>query len=131
MYLEKLVHYPHIRFAMAHISWPWCEECLAVMGRMRAAAGYQKEGWQSYVDMTPGTPKHIRKQAVANAIAFCGVERLMYGTDSCLPGNLSYQKEILTNDLKLFGELGLSAAQQERILSGTAEEVFPATRAKG
>ncbi|MCY3019058.1 MAG: amidohydrolase family protein [Planctomycetota bacterium] len=128
LYLEKLLHYPRIRFAMAHISWPWCEECLAVMGRMRAAANYDPKGWQSYVDLTPGTPKHIRKQAVANAIAFCGVERIMFGSDSTLPGTLTYQKQILGSDLQLFDSLRLTAAQKERILSGTADELFPAKR---
>jgi len=125
VYLEKLLHYPHIRFAMAHISWPWCEECLAVMGRMRAAAGYNSEASQSYVDLTPGTPKHIRKQAVANAIDFCGVERVMFGSDSVLPGPLAGQKETLEKDMQLLDSLGLNAAQKERVLSGTAEELFP------
>jgi len=128
VYLEKLIHYPRIRFAMAHISWPWCEECLAVMGRMRAAVKYDRKASQSYVDMTPGTPKHIRKQAVANAIDFCGAERVMFGSDSTLPGPLTYQKEILENDLKLLDSLDLSAEQKERILSGTAEELFPPKR---
>lgn len=126
--LEKLLHYPHIRFAMAHISWPWCEECLAVMGRMRAAANYDAKTWQSYVDLTPGAPKHIRKQAVANAIAFCGAERIMFGSDDTLPGKLSYEKQVLESDLRLLAELKLSAAQKERILSGTADELFPAKR---
>jgi predicted TIM-barrel fold metal-dependent hydrolase len=98
------------------------------MGRMRAAAGYKAEGWQSYVDLTPGTPKHIRKQAIANAVSFCGVERILYGTDDHLPGELSYQKQILDGDLAIFNELGLTPAQKERILSGTADELFPARR---
>jgi predicted TIM-barrel fold metal-dependent hydrolase len=126
LWLEKLMNYPNIRFAMAHISWPWCEECLAVMGRMRAAAGYKSEGWQSYVDLTPGTPKHIRKQAVANAIEFCGADRIMFGTDSTVPGDLAHQSRQIAADLALFDELGLTPAQRERIMSGTADEVFPA-----
>jgi predicted TIM-barrel fold metal-dependent hydrolase len=128
VYLEKLLHYPRIRFAMAHISWPWCEECVAVMGRMRAAAGYDAKKWQSYVDFTPGTPMYIRKQAISNAIEFCGVERVLFGTDDSLPSPLAYQKEVLDRDLKIFKELGLTPAQQERILSGTADELFPAKR---
>jgi predicted TIM-barrel fold metal-dependent hydrolase len=125
--LEKLQNYPNIRFAMAHVSWPWCEECLAVMGRMKAAVSYKKEGWQSYIDLTPGTPPHIRKQAIANAVSFCGgVDHIMWGTDSSTGNNLGYQKEVLSGDLATFKELGLDAAQQERILSGTADEVFPA-----
>jgi predicted TIM-barrel fold metal-dependent hydrolase len=125
VYLEKLLHYPNIRFAMAHISWPWCEECLAVMGRMKAA---HRPRWQSYIDITPGTPRHIRKQALANAIAFCGANRLMWGTDKHIPGDLLGQKHTLASDMAILDELGISPAEQEQIFSGTADEVFPATR---
>jgi len=129
LYLEALIHYPQVRFAMAHISWPWCEECLAVMGRMKAGVGYGKEGWQSYIDITPGPPSHIRKEALKNALSFCGAERLMFGTDASVSegGSLSYQDEILKDYLRIFDELELDDAQRERILSGTAEELFPAT----
>lgn len=126
VYLEKLLHYPKIKFAMAHISWPWCEECLAVMGRMRAAVGWDKEKWQSYIDITQGTPRHIRKQALASAIDFCGPDRMMFGTDSIIPGDLGRQKQRIESDGQIFTELGLDADQQERIFSGTADELFPA-----
>jgi predicted TIM-barrel fold metal-dependent hydrolase len=126
VYLEKLLHYPDIRFAMAHISWPWCEECLAVMGRMRAATRGPDRQWQSYVDITPGTPAHIRKQALANAIDFCGPERIMFGTDCKLPGPLSRQGDQIASDLAIFDELGLDEAGKQRIMAGTADEVFPA-----
>ena len=125
LHLEKLLHYPNIRFAMAHISWPWCEECLAVMGRMRAATRKTGGPWQSYVDMTPGTPPHVRKQAVANAVSFCGPERLMFGTDCSIPGGLGQQKAHIERDLAILDDLGLDDQQKERILSGTADEVFP------
>lgn len=126
LYLEKLLHYPNIRFAMAHISWPWCEECLAVMGRMRAAAGHDRTRWQSYVDLTRGTPPHVREQAVANAVSFCGPDRLMFGTDSRVPGGLAKQTEHIEIDLAIFEKLRVDEAATERIMSGTADEVFPA-----
>ena len=125
LWLEKLLHYPRIRFAMAHVSWPWCEECLAVMGRMRAAAGYKTEGWQSYIDLTPGTPRHIRKQAVSNAIDFCSGEHIIWGSDSTIPGDPSHQAALIQSDLKIFAEAGLDAKQQERIFSGSTDELFP------
>jgi len=128
LWLEKLLHYPNIRFAMAHISWPWCEECLAVMGRMRAATRGTDRPWQSYVDLTPGTPRHIREQAVANAIDFCGPERILFGTDSTVPGGMVRQAEHIERDLAIFADLGLDEAQTERILSGTADDLFPVRR---
>ena len=126
LYLETMVHYPNIRFAMAHVSWPWCEECLAVMGRMRAATRGTDNAWQSYVDLTPGTPPHIRKQALANAIAFCGPDRILFGTDCGIPGNLAGQAVHVERDLAIFDELGLDDAQKQRIMAGTADELFPA-----
>jgi predicted TIM-barrel fold metal-dependent hydrolase len=129
LYLEKLLHYPRVRFAMAHISWPWCEECLAVMGRMRAGAKDDGErAWQSHIDLTPGTPAHIRKQAIANAVSFCGPERLLFGSDDTLPGDLSWQKKIVQSDLRLLDEIGLDAGQKQRIMAGTADELFPPRR---
>jgi len=129
VYLEKLLHYPKIRFAMAHISWPWCEECLAVMGRMRAAA--KRDGnrpWQSYIDLTPGTPAHIRRQAVANAIAYCGPQRIMFGSDASAPDGMAWQKQLVQEYRAILDELDLDQQQTQRILAGTADEVFPPTR---
>ncbi len=126
--LEKLLHFPRIRFAMAHLSWPWCDECLAVMGRMQAAAEEGGFAWQSYIDTTPGTPPYIRRQALRNALAFCGHERLLFGSDSVLPGDLAHHREVLESDLAVYRELGLSDTQVERILSGTALDVFPPRR---
>jgi predicted TIM-barrel fold metal-dependent hydrolase len=126
VFLEKLLHYPRIRFAMAHLSWPWCDECLAVMGRMRAAAEDGKFAWQSWIDTTPGTPPYIRRQAVRNALDFCGPDRLLFGSDSVLPGSLSHQREVLEADLAMYREYGLADEQIEGILSGNALGLFPA-----
>lgn len=128
LWLEKLIFYPKIRFAMAHISWPWCDECLAVMGRMRAGVKGDRERWQSYVDLTPGVPMYMRQQTIAHAIEFCGADRILFGSDTTIPGDLAYQKEVLERERAIFDALGLDAAQQERIFSGTADEVFPSVR---
>ena len=125
VYLEKLLHYPNIRFAMAHVSWPWCEECLAVMGRMQAAAREKGFEWQSYIDTTPGTPPHIREHAVRNAVDFCGPDRILFGSDSMIPGDLSHQKDVLSRDTALYAKLGLEEEQMRKIFSGNADILFP------
>jgi predicted TIM-barrel fold metal-dependent hydrolase len=128
VFLEKMLHYPRIRFAMAHLSWPWCDECLAVMGRMQAAAEEGAFSWQSYIDTTPGTPPYIRTQAVRNALDFCGPDRLLFGSDSVLPGDLAHQKDVLSSDIQLYRAAGLKEDQILSILSGTADSLFPARR---
>ncbi len=125
VFLEKLQLYPRIRFAMAHLSWPWCDEALAVMGRMRDAAEEGHFAWQSYIDTTPGTPPYIRRQAVRNALEFCGVERLLFGSDATIPGDMAHQKEVLDADLALYRELGLAPDAVQRVMSGTADALFP------
>ena len=125
LWLEALAAYPNIRFAMAHISWPWCEECLAVMGRFRAETRGGERQWRSYVDLTPGTPPHIRRQAVANAIDFCGAGHIMFGTDANAPGKMDKQKSLTDEYLRLLDELNVSEEDTQRIMAGTADEVFP------
>ncbi len=126
LWLEKLANYHNIRFAMAHISWPWCEECLAVMGRFRAESGGGKSfPQQSYVDLTPGTPPHIRRQAVANAIDFCGAEHVMFGTDANAPGKLDKQKKLIDEYLGILRDTGLDDDKIQRVMAGTADELFP------
>jgi hypothetical protein len=92
---------------------------------MRAAAGYDRSRWQSYIDTTRGTPPHIREQALANAIAFCGPDHILFGTDATLPGDMAKQVEHIRIDREIFDRLGLDAVEQERIFSGTADELFP------
>ena len=124
VYLERLLRFPRIRFAMAHLAWPWCDECLAVMGRLRAAAEEGGFPWQSYIDTTPGTPPYIRARALADAVAHCGPDRLMFGSDSEIPGRLEHQRAVLADDLAIYRGLGLTEAQIERILYGSAAAVF-------
>lgn len=127
LWLEKLMHYPRIKFVMAHLSWPWCEEHLAVMGRMRDAAEHGGWEWQSYSDITVGTPPHIHKQALANAVDFVGPDHIMWGSDTAMPGeNMGNQAFRLKYDVALLEELWLATEQIQRIMSGTADEVFPA-----
>ena len=74
---EVLMEYPRVRFALAHISWPWTDECLAVVGKishMRRARGY--EGPQAFVDLTPGTPPVYREEALRRALAYVGEDGL-------------------------------------------------------
>lgn len=48
--------------------------------------------------------------------------------ESEMPSDLAYQKRTIEADLRILDELGLDEAQTERIMSGTADEVFPARR---
>ena len=71
VYYEAMLHFPKVKFALAHISWPWTDECIATFGRMRAYAREKKLEQQMYIDCTPGTPRFYRSDAMDKAIKFC------------------------------------------------------------
>ena len=80
-FYEIMLHYPNIRFALAHMSWPWTDECFAVCGKFRAAGGYKPENWRSFADMTSGAPRVWKTDAVRKGLYYMGDRQLLYGSD--------------------------------------------------
>jgi len=123
-FYEALINFPRIRFALAHISWPWVDECLAVYGRFRhqwhVYHGKRPEvrEIQMYIDTTPGAPLPWRADALQKALAFAGEDCLIWGSDA-LPGNSQYARQILESDRRILSQqLGVSAATQEKYFGG-------------
>ena len=116
-FYEVMLHFPKVKFALAHISWPWTDECLAVAGRMRAAAGWHTpERNQMYVDITRGTPGFYRPDALDKALKYLGLERLIYGSDDHAPGELVYSRRGVDADREIIcQQLGRSAEDFDKI----------------
>ena len=38
---EGLLEVPHLRFCLAHVSWPWYDECIAVYGKLLNATAHE------------------------------------------------------------------------------------------
>jgi predicted TIM-barrel fold metal-dependent hydrolase len=126
VHYEALLHFPGIKFALAHISWPWTDECLATCGRFRAAL-YRGETTQHqmYIDITPGTPPAWRADALRKALEYPGADYLIYGSDCSNATDPEALRAKLNTDLKLFSEeLQLSAATQEKILGRNLSKLF-------
>jgi uncharacterized protein len=122
---EALVRFPGLRFSLAHISWPWVDECIAVFGRFRAAAHYQTDDCQMWVDTCRGTPDAWRLEALQKAVPFCGTQRLMYGTDCTGGGIGDSAPEHIKKDLDILrGVMGLSEAQIEQFFWGAAAAMY-------
>jgi len=64
---EALLSIRGIVFSLAHISWPWCDELIAVYGKFLNAYSIDPE-WSArlYIDLTPGTPVLYREDAAYN-----------------------------------------------------------------
>jgi len=122
-FFEALLHTPKVKFALAHISWPWTDECLATAGRMRAAvsrSGGDRPEMQMYIDCTPGTPMFYREEALDRAFRYIGADYLMYGSDQ----RVSADGEALATNIRrdrefLQSHLSRTAEECEKFFSGT------------
>ena len=122
---EPMLRVPRLRFCLAHISWPWCDECLAVFGKMRdtpwrlrdvATGAFNPEVPVMYIDTTPGPKTIWRREAmmkiyqtqVRKAIA----DRLMFGTDNNVHDyRVAHTRTYLDFDDALFREMELNAKE--------------------
>jgi predicted TIM-barrel fold metal-dependent hydrolase len=116
VFYEVMLHFPKVKFALAHISWPWTDECIAVAGRMRAAVDYEGDRSQMYIDTTRGTPDYYRVDALEKALRFCGPSRLIYGSDDRAPGDLTRARLGVDKDRAIIcDQLGYSQDDFHRI----------------
>jgi predicted TIM-barrel fold metal-dependent hydrolase len=111
---EVLLNFPRIRFALAHISWPWTDECIALFGRFKAYYDFKEdereEEIQMYIDTTPGTPKFYRREAFNRALSFGIADHMLFGSDTFLDRPSAFQsaKYVAEMDKGIIRELGYS-----------------------
>ena len=118
-YYEALINYPQVKFALSHMSWPWVDECLAVAGRFRAETTYSNREMQMSIDITPGTPRIWRADALRRALVYLGDDRLIYGSDVYPADDGEGMLASVQRDQAIFREeLGLSDKAVERIMGG-------------
>ena len=91
---ESMLRVPRLRFCLAHISWPWCDECMAVFGKIRDSGSRLRDprtGKKNpnvptmFIDTAPG-PKEIWRREAFQKIYMTQFkkpikDRLMFGTD--------------------------------------------------
>ena len=122
---EALLHVPGLRFALAHIGWPWCDEMIAVFGKflsMRSSEHYT--GQEMYIDLTPGTPPIYRQEALSKllTVGYPGMEqRLLFGSD-CFTDRYApeHVQEWVNRDKAIYESLKLEQQAQNAIFYDNA-----------
>lgn len=116
---EHLINVPKIRFSLAHCSWPWYDECIAIYGRMRAVYRYDPENAPDmYLDLTPGTPKIYREDLLFKLfnIGYNPMSKMMFGSDmnadDYQPGPV---KDWIDYDNSIYDKLGVSEDVRRKI----------------
>ena len=116
---EPLFDVPKLRFAMAHVSWPWYDECLAVYGFWRSRKSRGTSTAELFIDTTPGSPKIYRNEIFGKiyGIGYDIENNLIFGTDCNSIYSSDYAKEILAMDKEALEKAGASAEQREKYYS--------------
>jgi predicted TIM-barrel fold metal-dependent hydrolase len=108
---EALLDVPGLRFALAHISWPWCDELIAVYGKFLNALGCSRSApVEMFVDITPGTPPVYRQRALTDlfTVGYDVADHVIFGSDCHAPGyNHQWTREWLQRDAEILTGLGL------------------------
>jgi predicted TIM-barrel fold metal-dependent hydrolase len=114
---EALIELNGLKFSLAHCSWPWIDECIAVYGKFLNAYSSGKNV-EMFVDLTPGTPE-IYREELFNKLFYVGYDvpnNVMYGTD-CRADNYRFDwtKKWLDIDSALFDKLDIPEKMREKI----------------
>ena len=121
---EVLLSFPDLRFALAHVSWPWVDECIALWGRLRAFIRREFEGEkkevQMYIDITPGTPLIYRQSTLQKLIAYGAEDYIIFGTD-CRAGNMERARLHIERDTSILRQvIGVSNETVNKIMGENA-----------
>lgn len=105
---ECMLEVPGVTFALAHISWPWTDECVAFYGKMLHANRAFNKNIRLFIDDAPGTPDIYRRNVFRN-FALLGYdlsETLIFGVDSNTADyNYEWAEYTLGFDQELFASL--------------------------
>ena len=84
LHWERLCTIPNLRFSLAHCSWPWYDECLALYGKfLTNHAKHPELGNEMFLDMTPGTPPPYRRDLYTKLLLsdYDVTHNMLWGTD--------------------------------------------------
>lgn len=106
---EPLFGISDLRFAMAHISWPWCDEMIALYGKYQWAKSNGISA-ELFIDTTPGTPTIYRREVLTKlfTIGYNVKDNVFFGSDNLAesydPKNIT---EWMERDNAIYREIGL------------------------
>ncbi|HCG25121.1 MAG TPA: hypothetical protein DE060_06795 [Lentisphaeria bacterium] len=110
---ECLMDVPNLHFSMAHVSWPWCDELIALCGKFNhldeAMPGRRS---RMHFDITPGTPPIFRRDALFKIFlsGYPVEKRVIWGTDNVANNyNIDYARYWANLDRGIIGEIAQNA----------------------
>lgn len=118
-FFEALRDHPGARVTLAHLSWPWTDEAIAV-GLIDRIHGVPDDEAAFRFDLSFGPPPPYRLEVLRRALEVLGPGLLQYGSDCFFPCDGAQISERRGWLVDLLDELQVDAAARERIFFGTA-----------
>lgn len=110
---EVLLEIPGLKFCLAHVSWPWVDECIAVYGKFLNAYSRKTEApVEMFIDITPGTPPIYREDALKKlfTVGYDIENNIIFGSDCSMDNyNSKWTSDWISRDVEIYGKLGLDA----------------------
>ncbi len=118
---EIMMEYPGIRFALAHMSWPWTDESISVCQKFRYMQPEFGDEWTCFLDITTGAPRIHKVNALRTALALLGDSHILYGSDCADPENPNAYRRNLQPDHDMLREAGASDETIDRVFRQNAK----------
>jgi predicted TIM-barrel fold metal-dependent hydrolase len=118
---ETLLDIEGLKFCLAHISWPWVDECIAVYGKfLNAYSNRAKPPAEMFIDITPGTPPIYREEALKKlfTVGYDIEDNIIFGSDCFVENyNSKWTCEWIKRDNEIYSNIGLEAGILSKIYS--------------
>lgn len=117
---EALLHVKGIRFSVAHISWPWIDECIAVYGKLNAAKARAGAEIEMFIDTTPGTPPIYRREALTKlfTVGYDVADNVFFGSDGRANGyNADYARQWIDRDRAILSDLTMTPTVLDKVFA--------------
>lgn len=102
-YYERIHDVSGLHVQLAHMGWPWEDECLAVLDMEVQIAGADPAQWQCRADMSFGPPADWQLDTWQKTIDTLPPQMFGYGSDMFWPCSPErYENEVLRPQLGLF-----------------------------
>lgn len=118
---EALLEIKRLKFSLAHISWPWCDELIALYGKVLNSYSKNPDiSAEMFIDTTPGTPEIYRKDALKKVftVGYDVVNNIFFGSDSRVNDyNIAWTKKWVEMDTKILSDLNLEQSHINAMFS--------------
>lgn len=119
---EALLGVKNLRFSLAHASWPWIDECIALYGKvLNALSSGAAPSVEMFIDITPGTPEIYRRELLTKlyTVGYDVENNVVYGSDCTYEGyNASWVRKWIGLDKGIYADIGLGGETVGKVFSG-------------